>query len=183
MHRRSLLLTTLFLLTLGLDIMAQEKKANSKKPKDSGEIYLKQVAEENEVLKVKTKIKNPLDLRDPFKKARHKMGKRKGLGGKGRVRSRDGFYSNVENIENTPLEQLYVVGIMTGPSRRALIKVGSDSKSLSKETYILKEGMKLGVDQAEIKAILPGGIVLVEKIKNIYEQDEYLETIIPLISD
>jgi len=76
-----------------------------------------------------------------------------------------------------------VVGILTGKTRRALVKVGNDPKSLSGQAYILKEGMKLGEDEAELKAILPGGIVLVQKIKNIYEQDEYLETVIPLITE
>ena len=49
----------------------------------------------------------------------------------------------------------------------------------SKEIYLLREGMKVGEDKSEIKAILPGGIVVVEKIRNIYEQDEYIETVIP----
>ena len=45
---------------------------------------------------------------------------------------------------------------------------------------MLREGMKLGPERAELKAILPGGIVVVEKIKNIYNQEEYLETVIPV---
>ena len=45
---------------------------------------------------------------------------------------------------------------------------------------ILKEGMKIGEDGAELKAILPGGIILVEKIVNVYGQEEYLETVIPI---
>ena len=52
-----------------------------------------------------------------------------------------------------------------------------------KDTYLLKEGMRLGLDNAEIKAILPGGIVVVEKIRNVYNQEEYLETIIPISSE
>ena len=44
----------------------------------------------------------------------------------------------------------------------------------------MREGMKLGLNNAEIKAILPGGIVLVEKIRNVYDEDEYLETILPV---
>ena len=49
--------------------------------------------------------------------------------------------------------------------------------------YYIKEGMKLGENGAEVKAILPGGIVLVEKIRNVYDQDEYLETVIPVSND
>ena len=35
----------------------------------------------------------------------------------------------------------------------------------NKETFIIKEGMPLGLDNAIVKAIMPGGVVLVEKIK------------------
>jgi type IV pilus assembly protein PilP len=49
-----------------------------------------------------------------------------------------------------------------------------------KDVIILKEGMKIGQDEAELKAILPGGIVLVEKIVNVYGQEEFLETVIPI---
>ena len=40
--------------------------------------------------------------------------------------------------------------------------------------------MKIGEDGAELKAILPGGIIVVEKIVNVYGQEEYLETVIPI---
>ncbi|AYF43175.1 hypothetical protein BALOs_0154 [Halobacteriovorax sp. BALOs_7] len=49
-----------------------------------------------------------------------------------------------------------------------------------REVVIIKEGMKIGPDQVEVKAILPGGVVLVEKIINVYDEEEYLETILPL---
>jgi hypothetical protein len=35
----------------------------------------------------------------------------------------------------------------------------------------------------DVKAILPGGIILVEKIRNVYDQDEYLETVLPVSSE
>ena len=50
----------------------------------------------------------------------------------------------------------------------------------SKDTFIIKEGMSLGLDNAIVKAIMPGGVVLVEKIKNVYDQFEYLETLLPI---
>ena len=40
--------------------------------------------------------------------------------------------------------------------------------------------MKIGRDKIEVKAILPGGMILVEKITNIYGDDEYIETVIPI---
>ena len=45
----------------------------------------------------------------------------------------------------------------------------------------LKEGMTLGTQNAVVRAILPGGIVLVEKISNVYGQEEFFETVIPIV--
>ncbi|MFP5387323.1 MAG: hypothetical protein ACLGHN_14695 [Bacteriovoracia bacterium] len=88
-----------------------------------------------------------------------------------------GQYSN---ITDTPLDQMKIneirlVGVLIGKERRALINIGKESKVI-----ILKEGMKIGPDGAELKAILPGGIVLVEKIVNVYGEEEYLETVVPI---
>ncbi len=68
-----------------------------------------------------------------------------------------------------------VVGVLIGRERRAMVKSGDGGSII-----ILKEGMKIGEDGAELKAILPGGIILVEKIVNVYGQEEYLETVIPI---
>ncbi len=126
-----------------------------------------------------TYVKNPLDLRDPFKR---KMSKRKSnqtTQKNGLVTATRGFYKNYDDsIENKPVEQMKIIGVMTGADRRAMAKIGT-----SPETYILKEGMKIGPNQAEVKAILPGGIILVEKIRNVYDQDEYLETVLPVSSE
>ena len=116
-------------------------------------------------------IKNPLDLRDPFKKKR--------VRGKGKKRTYrtilvDNSYSNLPDIGDSPIKSIKIVGILFGKKRVAMAQVGA-----SKEVYLLREGMKIGLEKSEIKAILPGGIVLVEKIRNIYEQDEYIETVIP----
>jgi type IV pilus assembly protein PilP len=125
----------------------------------------------------KTSVKNPLELRDPFKREIRK--KRRGKKNYPGTRS---VFSNVPSIDATPLDKIKITGILIGKERRAVAKIIEDS-GMSKESYILKEGMKLGENNAEIKAILPGGIVLVEKIRNVYDQDEYLETIIPVSSD
>ena len=121
-----------------------------------------------------TFVKNPLDLRDPFKR---KLNKKKNSSGS-KKESR-GYYKNYDDsIENKPVEQMKIVGVMTGADRRAMVKIGN-----LPETYILKEGMKIGPNQAEVKAILPGGVILVEKIRNVYDQDEYLETVLPVSNE
>lgn len=120
-----------------------------------------------------TLIKNPFELRDPFKRESKRV--------KGARKSRftpiqEGeLFTNLPSITNVPLEKIKITGILVGRERRAMAKVEGDQN-----TYILKEGMFLGVDNAEIKAILPGGVVLVEKIRNVYDQDEYLETILTI---
>lgn len=125
--------------------------------------------------KDKTKIDSPFQLRDPFKPPVVKKAdnKRKGFTVTGK-----GQYSNVID---TPLEQIRIneirlVGVLIGKERRALINLGKDGGKV----IILKEGMKIGPDEAELKAILPGGIVLVEKIVNVYGEEEYLETVVPI---
>ena len=116
-------------------------------------------------------IENPLELRDPFKKKRV-MGRKKKSTYKTILV--DNSYSNLPDIGNTPLKSIKIVGILLGKKRVAMAKV-----SKSQEVYLLREGMKIGLDKAEIKAILPGGIVVVEKLRNVYEEDEYIETVIP----
>ena len=130
------------------------------------------------ILKGKSSIKNPFDLRDPFKRElRRKRRSKKDYPGTKTV------FSNIETIDNAPLDRIKITGILIGKERRAVAKTLDENGKVGDQSYILKEGMKLGENGAEIKAILPGGIVLVEKIRNVYDQDEYLETIIPVASD
>ena len=126
------------------------------------------------LFKSKTFVKNPLDLRDPFKR---KVSKKKAQ----QKRAYDnGIYSNqADSIENKPIEAIRIIGVVVGKERRAMAKV-ANGKALGAEVYFLKEGMKIGPNGAEVKAILPGGVVLVEKIRNVYDQDEYLETVLPV---
>lgn len=126
------------------------------------------------LFKSKTYVKNPLDLRDPFKRKINK--KRSGL----KKTDNDGYFTNIiSSIESKPVESIKVVGVMLGAERRAMAKVAGEADT----TYYLKEGMKVGPNGAEVKAILPGGVVLVEKIRNVYDQDEYLETVIPVSNE
>lgn len=123
------------------------------------------------VFKKRSSIKDPFGLRDPFKPPferkkisfSHKKKKTEGL-------------SAVEVMKSIAIENIRVVGVLVGKERRAVVTVEGHGK----KTFLLNEGMLIGVDKAILKAILPGGIVLVEKIKNVYDDDEYIETIIPL---
>lgn len=128
------------------------------------------------LFKSKTYVKNPLDLRDPFKR---KINKKKS---QLKMRNQnDGYFTNIiSSIENKPVESIKIVGVMIGSERRAMAKITGEQDG---NIYYLKEGMRVGPNGAEVKAILPGGIVLVEKIRNVYDQDEYLETVIPVSNE
>ena len=138
-----------------------------------------QVGNQYNLFKSKTYVKNPLDLRDPFKR---KINKKK-VSGHTKTQSQiNGVYTNYNNsLENKTIESLRVIGIVIGAERRAMVKTAGDGGD--DNVYYVKEGMKVGENGAEVKAILPGGIVLVEKIRNVYDQDEYLETVIPVSNE
>jgi len=149
----------------------------------------------------KTRLVNPFALRDPFKRKVERTKFKRNAAGKIVF---DNNYSNIVSIQDVPVSRIRVVGVFLGPERRAMVKIVAKEQSqtsapvggrnanraaksivaqteaLSVESYIIKEGMKLGGEDAEVKAILPGGVVLVEKIRNVYDQDEYLETILPI---
>lgn len=124
--------------------------------------------------KDKTKIDNPFELRDPFKAPQPKVDKSRQR--EGYFMSGKGQYSNIKEATVSSVDEIRVVGVLIGKERRALVSTGGEKG----EVIILKEGMKIGQDGAELKAILPGGIILVEKIINVYGQEEYLETVIPI---
>ena len=120
----------------------------------------------------KTKIDKPFDLRDPFRAPISKSEKAKEKSGY--FVSGNGQYSNIQENTVKRIEDIKVVGVLIGRERRAMVSAGTGP------IIILKEGMKIGDEGAELKAILPGGIILVEKIVNVYGQEEYLETVIPI---
>ena len=137
----------------------------------------------DEFFKDKTRIENPLELRDPFKSPQVK-GQQRRQGGN-RFRRGESTYSNVsqENLRDWNIYEIKVVGVMIGKERRAMITKGGANEPASNagaKVVVIKEGSSIGPDNAEVKAILPGGIILVEKIINVYGQEEYLETVVPI---
>ena len=141
---------------------------------DSGKNDERTSAEVLNFMQKTTKIKDPFSLRDPFKKPYFKQAevvdyKEGGF--------KDGIFTNLPTIENLPLSEIFITGVLIGKERRAIATLSNG------ETVLLKEGMKLGTEKSEIKAIMPGGIILVEKITNVYGQIEYLETVIPIVEN
>ena len=130
--------------------------------------------------RTKTNITNPFEMRDPFKRKAVKL---KSTSTKDYKLDKT-IFSNLPTLDGVPLDQIKITGVILGDERRAIAKIASEQQGTEAagdiQTYIIKEGMKLGFNQAEVKAILPGGIVLVEKIKNVYDQEEYIETIMPV---
>jgi hypothetical protein len=120
-----------------------------------------------------TKIDNPFELRDPFRAPLMKTNKSESESQASLTQN--GVFTNINPIGEIDPKTIKIVGVLVGRDRRAMAKVNG-----KEDVVILKEGMKIGADQAELKAILPGGIILVEKITNVYGEEEYLETVIPI---
>ena len=117
---------------------------------------------------LKERLKN---FRDPFKRNVSI------LKGKKVKASKKTFFTNREDPSNVNIDSLKVTGVFLGEKRKA---IAQDSSKDENEPFVISEGMLLGADKIKVAAILPGGIVLVEKVKNIYDEYEYLETIIPV---
>lgn len=132
-----------------------------------------QVPEKKESLfRAGTSIENPLNLRDPFKPPRLKKKKNNIAGGT----FKGGVFTNIPSADEISLDDLVIVGVLLGKNRRAVAKL----KSNAGQTFMLEEGLKVNDGKIELKAILPGGVIFVEKLTNIYGQIEYLETVIPI---
>lgn len=127
-----------------------------------------------DVFEGKTSIEKPFELRDPFAAPKIKSAKKESI----KSKKADGVFDNrkrIESVTDYKLADVTIVGVVIGKERRVSISLGKD-----KGIFVLQEGDKLGRNRAEIKAILPGGIILVEKVNNIYGEDEYIETVIPI---
>jgi Tfp pilus assembly protein PilP len=131
------------------------------------------IIKRNNIFKDKTTIENPFELRDPFRPPVIRSERKQGRQDKAGLR--DGTYTNISNIGDIDIDKMRIVGVMVGKERRALARL--DGKA---EVFVLREGMRLGKDNAELKAIHPGGIIFVEKLVNVYGEEEYLETVIPI---
>lgn len=127
----------------------------------------------NNIFKDKTTIENPFDLRDPFRPPVLKSERKQGRNDKASLR--EGTYTNIPTVGDIDLDKMRIVGVMVGKERRALARLEGKP-----DVFVLREGMRIGRDNAELKAIHPGGIIFVEKLVNVYGEEEYLETVIPI---
>ncbi len=141
------------------------------------------VAANKDFFEGKSKLKDPFSIRDPFRSEAEKrlmVPKAGAQGAAGNSSSssavlRDGTYTNLAQIpSDIDIAKLNVVGVLIGKERRAIVRISGGG------TVVLREGMKIGANRLELKAIMPGGLVFVEKILNIYGQEEYLETVVPV---
>ena len=133
----------------------------------------------SDFFKDKSSLEDPFSLRDPFDEPKSMQPKEMP---KLYEETRDGSYTNLPNLEaltDITLDKIIVTGIIFGKKRRAFVKIDK-LNTRDQQSYILKEGMIIGSNEAELKAILPNGIVLVEKLINVYGEEEYLETVIPI---
>ena len=116
-----------------------------------------------------TSIAQPFELRDPFQSPRFKSEKKIK-----RQERLSGVRDEQPRLQqDVTLDQLNITGVLIGKERRVLIDIGG-------QVYKFKEDETIGPSGPKIKAILPGGLILVEQITNIYGEAEYIETVIPI---
>lgn len=133
----------------------------------SGVVFAQDV---ERIFNEKTKIENPLDLRDPFRAPIMKRDRSD-------VLADQNIQTPEEILQGINVTDIIVHGVLIGKERRAYIK---SKQKTDLYPVLVKEGYRIGPDRVEVKAILPGGIILVEKMVNVYGQEEYLETVIPI---
>ena len=122
-----------------------------------------------DLFKGETSIKKPFQLRDPFNAPKFKT-----AASRAKTSRYNGKIDNIPKYEQEfKVENINVVGVLIGKIRRVMIKSGD-------QVFTLKEGEMMGTDGPEIKAILPGGVILVERITNVYGENEFIETVIPI---
>ncbi len=85
-----------------------------------------------------TSIKDPLSLRDPFKRQNSILFKDERQ--RTLTKDKDSYSNYVTDLPtNVGLNTLKLVGILLGPQRRAIVRVGNNNQSFS-----VREGMSLG---------------------------------------
>lgn len=81
-------------------------------------------------------------------------------------------------LENFPVEQYKMVGVLTGTERLRAMLVGPNGK-----TYFVAENTKIGVHKGFIKKISPVGLVVREKVLNTLGTEESIDTELRLPSE
>jgi Tfp pilus assembly protein PilP len=124
-----------------------------------------------DIFKKHTSIVKPFELRDPFQPPKLQT-----KGQSERKKRFSGIWDHEERLDqDVAIEKIKITGVLIGKNRRVLIET-----KVGKKAFTFKEGETIGPNGPVIKAILPGGIILVEQIENIYGQPEYIETVIPI---
>lgn len=161
-----------FQILIGASLEAQEEvlgKVQEKVREEAGKKLISNPKQKSSVvdfIQKNTDLKEPWKLRNPFKIKLEKKKARQ----KQKVQQSLGSSDLIKEIDPNAMK---IIGVLAGKKKRAFAK-------FKNSVIILKEGDKIGPDKVELKAILPGGIVVVDRFTNVYGQEEYLETIIPI---
>ncbi len=163
------LTVVLFIFFLNLQrILAQEAS-------EKDEFSAEDIPEQKDIFSDQTSIETPTKLRDPFKSPVPAKKNESEVTHK-KTELKDGVFTNVPTLDSITLDTVKVRGVLMGSKTRALIA----DKSNINATILAKEGDKINKGKAELKAILPRGVIFVEQITNVYGQFEYIETVVPI---
>jgi Tfp pilus assembly protein PilP len=125
-------------------------------------------------LELKTKILQPMDLRDPFKPPFPDKTEKN----ESKLSIINGTVSNSQKLESINLDTILVTGIviLSQTNRRAVVT----TKGSSDSPVVIKEGDKIAEGKVTLKAIKEKTLLFIEEITNVYGQKEILETKVPL---
>ena len=99
-------------------------------------------------------------IRDPFRKPQPKVEK-------------DQVTKKVPEIETLAVEELRLVGVITGPKKRKALVTGPSGKM-----FILTEGIRVGQRHGVIKRISENNVLVQERLTNLLGEEERYETTI-----
>lgn len=147
----------------------QKEQAENEESKSSQERSIQ------EILQSLTVIENVIDRRDPFEKFVPKF-----MMVAAPARKDDGnkiVTANIPELERLPANSYKVQAVLLGDVYpRALVKTPQNN------TYIVKKGDKIGNRSGVVGRIDEGGLVVVEKVRNQYNEFSTIETLIEIDS-
>lgn len=114
---------------------------------------------------VELTLRNAGKLRDPFRKLQLKVEKVADI-------------TRPPDLESMAIEDLQLVGVMTGPKQRKALISAPGGKM-----FIIAENTKLGLRRGFVKKITPNRIVVTERMVNLLGEEEKYDSYIEFSAD
>ena len=110
-------------------------------------------------------LRNAGKLRDPFRKPQLKIEKEEAI-------------TKLPDLESFAIEDLQLVGVMTGPKQRKALISAPGGKM-----FIIAENTKIGLRRGYVRKITPNRIVVSERMVNLLGEEEKNDSYIEFSSE